>query len=483
MLKTFFLPNFPKALFGSAKNRAAEALSIHKKSFESKSLLEVGTLLGRFIPQDKIFAKTPQKAGSRERVYSTQVTFWAFFHQVLTRGMPCRDAVRKVQALRAAKGLKIPDESTSAYCRARSRLDNARLLEAHSHLAGLLDARAPSEELWQGKVVKMIDGTGLSMPDTTENQKEWPQNASQKPGCGFPQMKVVGSFSLAHGGLLAWTESDQFHHDSKAWRALWDTFEKGDVVLCDRGFNSYDAMALLSDRGVDSVMRIHQQRKVDFRRGTRLGKYDCIQILERPQRPSKSQVTPGEWKKLPDTLAVRIVRIHVKIPGFRTAKIDVITTLLDSEKYPANALRELYMRRWAIELYFRDIKISLGMDVLRCKTPDMVKKELSMHAIVYNMVRAIMQEASITNNVPLARLSFKGVVDTLREWSPVFCDSKPKMERQRLYSSMLSVVASDEVLERPARSEPRAKKRRGKSYQLMTLPRRKMRVSASRRKK
>lgn len=483
MLKTSFLPNFPKALFGSAKARAAEVMAIQKASFESKSLLELGTLLGKFFPQDKIFAKSRKGSGSRERTYTPQVTFWAFFHQVITRGMPCRDAVRKVQALCASKGLAIPDESTSAYCQARSRLDNDRLLEAHSHLAGLLDARTPSSELWCGRVVKMVDGTGLSMPDTPENQKEWPQNASQKPGCGFPQMKVVGCFSLAHGGLLAWTESDQFHHDSKAWRGLWDTFEKGDIALCDRGFNSYDAMARLNDMGVDSVMRLHQQRKADFRKGIRLGKDDSLQIWERPPRPAKSPFTREEWNELPKAFTVRLVRIHVKIPGFRTAKIIVVTSLLDPEEYPASALSKLYLRRWAIELYFRDIKTSLGMDVLRCKTPDMVKKELSMHAIAYNTVRVLMQEASVVNNTPLARISFKGTVDTLREWSSLFSDARPARERERLYSQMLGVIASDKLPDRPGRSEPRAVKRRPKSYQLMTSPRNKMRVSASRRNK
>ena len=483
MLKTNFPPNFPKALFGSAKARAADVMAIQKASFESKSLLELGTLLGKFFPQDKIFAKPGKGPGSRERTYTPQVTFWAFFHQVITRGMSCRDAVRKVQALCASKGLAVPDESTSAYCQARSRLDNDRLLEAHSHLAGLLDARTPSGELWCGRVVKMLDGTGLSMPDTPENQKEWPQNASQKPGCGFPQMKVVGCFSLAHGGLLAWTESDQFHHDSKAWRGLWDTFEKGDIALCDRGFNSYDAMAGLNDRGVDSVMRVHQQRKADFRKGTRLGKDDCLQVWERPPRPAMSPLTPEEWEKLPEAFVVRLVRIHVKIPGFRTAKIIVVTSLLDPDEYPASALRELYLRRWAIELYFRDIKTSLGMDVLRCKTPDMVGKELSMHAIAYNTLRALMQEASIAGNTPLARISFKGTVDTLREWAPLFSDTKSARNRERLYSEMLGVIASDKLPDRPGRSEPRAKKRRPKTYQLMTSPRNKMRVSASRRNK
>jgi len=483
MLTTTFLPNFPRTLFGSAKSKMADVLATKKLEFASKSLLELGSLLGRFLPQEKIFAKPEQGPGSKERIYTPQVTFWGFLHQVLTRGMPCRDAVRKVQALFAERGKEIPDSGTSAYCQARARLDNDRLLEAQAHLAGWLEAHTSSSHLWCGKDVKVFDGTGISMPDTVANQGRWPQNASQKPGCGFPAAKIVGCFSLASGGLLEWTLSDQFHHESKLWREMWDLLRPGDVALTDRGFCSFDAMAQLKGREVDTVMRLHQRRKPDFRKGKRLGNGDRIQVWKRPPRPKDHWMSAEEWAGLPEQLEVRLVRMFVQVPGFRTTEIILATTLLDAEKYPAEALCELYLKRWRVELYFRDIKVMLGMDVLRCLSPAMIEKEISMHAIAYNAIRAIMLEAALEHHVAPERLSFKGTTDTVREWASLFSDQKSKRERRKLYGQMLAVIAEDLVPDRPWRSEPRAKKRRPKTYQLMTAPRGEMLVSKSRRSK
>jgi len=264
---------------------------------------------------------------------------------------------------------------------------------------------------------------------------------------------------------------------------MWDLFDPGDVALTDRGFCSYDAMAQLAERQIDSVMRLHQARKVDFRRGRRLGADDRIQVWKRPQRPRNHFLSAEEWSQLPKKLEVRLVRMRVEVPGFRTTEIILATTLLDPVKYPAEALCELYLKRWRVELYFRDIKVTLGMDVLRCKSPAMVEKEISMHAIAYNAIRAIMQEAAATHNAPLDRMSFKGTVDTVREWASVFSQKKSKRERTRLYGRMLGIVAADEVPDRPMRSEPRVKKRRPKTYQLMTAPRGEMMISKSRRQK
>jgi hypothetical protein len=481
MLKTPFLPNFPRTLFGRAKARAADLLASQKAGLMGKSLLELGALLGRFLPQEKLFAKPAEGPGSRECIYTPQITFWAFLHQVLTRNMPCRDAVRKIQALHAERGKELPDSDSSAYCQARGRLDNDVLLEAHCHLANWLEGHAGEDQLWCGRDVKVFDGTGVSMPDTEANQARWPQNASQKPGCGFPSAQLVGCFSLAHCGLLAWSLSDQSHHESMVWRDMWDLLEPRDVVLTDRGFCSYESIARLKDREIDSVMRLHQRRKPDFRRGKRLGDGDRMQVWDRPQRPKDHPMSKEEWEQLPEKLEVRLVRMRVQAPGFRTTEIVLVTSLLDAEQYPAEALCELHLKRWRVELYFRDIKTTLGMDVLRCKSPAMVEKEISMHAIAYNAIRAIMQEAAATHHVALDRLSFKGSVDTVREWSGVFSHRKSARELRRLHGAMLGVIASDPVPERPGRSEPRAKKRRPKTYQLMTAPRGEMVVSKSRK--
>jgi hypothetical protein len=256
MLKQPFLPDFPKSLFGSPRKRESEVLAARLESLRSSGLSELSAVVGRFLRLGELFEKPATGCGSRDRIFSTQVTFWAFLHQVLTRDMACRDAVRKVQAMRAEHGLEIPSERSDAYCQARKRLPTDTLLGAHTQLVTWLETRTRKEDLWMGGDVKVVDGTGVSMPDTAANQARWPQNASQKPGCGFPQAKLVGCFSLANAGLIAWTLSDQNHHESKVWRDMWDIFEPGDVALTDRGFNSYEATAQLkTDREVDSQDR------------------------------------------------------------------------------------------------------------------------------------------------------------------------------------------------------------------------------------
>jgi hypothetical protein len=484
MLKTPFLPNFPPSLFGSAKKKESVALAERLERLRSSALSELSAVVGRFLRPGELFGKPASGSGSRERIFSIQVTFWAFLHQVLTRNMSCRDAVRKVQAMRAERGLELPSEKSDAYCQARKRLPIDTLLSAHAGLATWLETHTRKEDLWMGRDVKVIDGTGVSMPDTEENQARWPQNSSQKPGCGFPQAKLVGCFSLASAGLITWTLSDQNNHEAKVWRDMWDIFQPDDVALTDRGFNSYEAVTQLKiERQVDTVMRLHQARKIDFRKGRRLGDSDRIQTWKRPPYPPKHVMTTEQWAELPEEFEVRVIRMRVQVPGFRTTEITLVTTLLDAEKYPACAICELYLKRWRVELYFRDIKVTLGLDVLRCKSPAMVEKEIAMHAITYNAIRAIMQEAAATNHAPLERLSFKGTADTLREWAGIFSTGKSTRKRERLYDQMLGVIAGDLVPERPHRSEPRVKKRRPKTYQLMTAPRDQMKVSKSRRNK
>jgi hypothetical protein len=329
--------------------------------------------------------------------------------------------------------------------------------------------------------VKIVDGTGVSMPDTPENQKAFPQSSGQKPGCGFPHAKLVGCFCLASGALIEWVEGTLKNHEYALFTKLWDLFEKGDVLLTDRGFCAFEAIARLLGRGVDSVMRLHQARCTDFRKGRRLSKNERLVQWDKPKvRPSSTPLR--QWKKLPQTLTLRYLKIHVSTPGFRTQQIIVVTTLTDTETYSAEALGELYFRRWSVELFFRDIKITLGMDVLRCKTPEMVRKEIIMHAIAYNLIRALMQEAASTYHVELTRISFKGTADTLRQWAEVLnAAANNNREFARLKETLLGLLAEDLVPLRPQRSEPRARKRRPKNYRLLTKPRREMIVADSRK--
>lgn len=225
-------------------------------------------------------------------------------------------------------------------------------------------------------------------------------------------------------------------------------------------------IALLQRKQVDVVMRAHQARKLKGRRMT----------WAKPQRPETW--TKSLWQELPSELLVRIVRFRVTVPGFRTEDVVLVTTLLDETAYPDEAIAALYRRRWAVELCFRDIKTTLGLDVLRCRTPELVEKEIWLQAMAYNLVRALMLEAAWEHSVELDRLSFKGTVDTLRQWTPLFAPAMFAFRRAR--QELLRIIAADQVPDRPNRSEPRVRKRRPKSYQMLTRPRHQMVVSPSR---
>jgi hypothetical protein len=375
----------------------------------------------------------------------------------------------------------MPDSGTSAYCQARSRLPLERLTEIHQVLADKLSARITSPELWLGRVVKVVDGTGVSMPDTTANQKDWPQPSTQQSGCGFPVVKLAACFCLASGALLHWVEGTLLEHEGRLFQKLLPVFRKGDIVLADRGFSSYANLATLLARGVDAVMRVHHFRKIDWRVGQRLGHRDRSMVWKKGQLQGKLW-TAEQWVQLPEELTVRLVEIQVAMPGFRTQKLVLVTTLLDAQTYSAQALGQLYFRRWAVELFFRDIKTTLGLDVLRCQSPAMVRKEMVMHAIAYNLIRALMQDIAHCYQVSAQRLSFKGTVDALRHWRELFENAKGHSRTSRkLRRLFYQSIAQDQLLDRPERSEPRAVKRRPKNFRLLTKPRHQMIVERSRK--
>lgn len=361
--------------------------------------------------------------------------------------------------------------NTAAYCKARAKLPSKGLEKAGRQVARNIMESETNEDRWCGRRVKVVDGSGLSMPDTPENQKAWPQSARAKKGCGFPDMKIVALFSLASGVLVSLAKGALGASERTLFRRLWEYLEWGDVVLADRGFCSLADFYILEQRGVDSVMRKHQRRTVGviFLKG--LGKNDrLVEWLKTSVRPK--WLDEEQWKNIPEKIVVREIDVNIEIKGFRTKHITVATTLTDPLAFPAYAFAELYFRRWRAELYLRDIKITMGMDILKCKTPRMIERELWMHVIAYNLIRAVMQEAANAHSLPCECLSFKGTVSTIRQWAPVL--SQPHIgykKHMELYKMMLYYIACDTVPFRPNRDEPRARKRRPKSYQLLNKPR------------
>jgi len=429
-------------------------------------LTQLHTLFEDVLPPWLATFKAGQGANSRRRIYTPLVTFWAFLSQTLDADGSCRRAVTRVQTLCSALGLPLPDADTGAYCTARARLPMRLLLKVHSHISGRLGA-LPRD----GRRVLVMDGTSIRMPDSLENAAVYAQAPLQKPGCGFPLMPVLGLFDLNGGTWIAAVKSKPRAHDALlAWRML-KHLRQGDILLADRAFGSYAFIAACQARGVDVVMRLHQARGPQLDQGKRLGDNSWHITWKRPLQPSKAQ-HPAMHAALPATLDLRLVQVRSTSPGFRTQELQVITTLRDTRVHCAAQIAAWYRQRWQVELYFDDIKTSLHMHALRCKTPHMVARELLMHMIAYNLVRHLMISAAPMRPLKAqGTLSFKGTMDRLEQWQwPLWSAPSGKQARQRR-DALLQTIADDTVPPRPGRKEPRVCKDRQNKYTFMTKPR------------
>ena len=477
-----FLPGMNHVLCGRPPKTSLAQMEAKLRSYRESSLSELMHIFGAWIPFSRLQPKG-EKANSRQRDYSLAVTFWAFLWQVLTPRTPCLEVVRKVQSFCSELKLKIPGSSNVAYCKARRRLASKDIDAVRQCVLERVLAGVRQEQLWLGHQVKVVDGTGIKLADTSENQAEWPQPSGQRPGCGFPVMQIVGCFCMASGAIIDWVETALKCHECRIFRRMLHLFDQSDVVLGDRGFCSYANLALLVERGAHAVMRAHQMRQLDYRQGKGLGSYDRIVTWIRPRAPG-SGWSRDDWDALPKQLRLRIVRIKVEIQGFRVHQYDLVTTLTDADIYTKDELAELYFRRWAVELFFRQIKTTMGMEKLRCRTPEMARKELRMHLIAYNLIRGLMQEAATQESTRLERVSFKGAVDTVRHFSNALNATKGKpRKQQRIIKEMLTIIGRATVPERKYRSEPRALKERPKPYPRLSSRRSVYVVPKSRRAK
>ena len=450
-------------------------LAAGARALAGKGVEEYAGLFGPWLDAEALFG-----SGHRKRLFSPPRVFWLFLSQTLSPDGTCREALQKFLAWLSFSEGREASPNTCAYCRARERLSADKLRQAQAELPGKIESSAPSPWRWHGHPVKVVDGSGLSMPDTAGNQKMYPQSKRTKKGCGFPEMRIVALFSLATGVLLQYAKGSRKVAERTLFRKLWNALEAGDVLLADRGFCSLADYHLLLQRGVNLVMRLHQRRTKGVRVVKKLGRGDMlVEWTKSKVRPR--WLTPKRWAAIPGAVRVRHITFSVDIKGFRTTRITLATTLLDPGEFPASHFADLYRRRWAVELYFRDIKISLGMDILRCQTPEMIEKEIIMHVIAYNLIRATMLQAAAAQGRDIARISFKGTCQAIREWAPLLALA-PARDRQRLVEAMLKAIARAPVPFRPDRTEPRAKKRRPKNYQLLNKPRRQFKECPHRNK-
>lgn len=456
----------PTPFFPAWRPRLAP-LGRRAQHLRRQSLWQLDLLFGPLLPS-WLLAQADEGPNSRERIYSVRRTFFGFLYQVLNPHCPCRQVVRQIQSLFALVSSRKVSDASGAYCTARGRLP----LDILARLRCAVAAHATkAEPLWKGWRVRVLDGTAVSLPDTLKNQRAYPQSAEQKPGCGFPFMKIVGIFSLSTGVLLDYARGNKHQHELSLLHRLLDVFKPGDLVLADRGFSCYTLLALLWPKGVPALLRLHHARSADLRRGKRLGKNDRLIVWRKPHDWERRYIPLKLWKCLAPELSVRILRFALRRPGCRTRSVTLVTTLLDPERYPAQELALLYARRWQIELWFRDLKTSMGMEVLRCESPKMIHKELEMFFIAYNLIRCLMLQASRNYQVELTRLSFKGTVDTVRPFSVAIAQARSRHKQKELIDKLLQTIAADSVPQRPGRREPRAVKRRPKPGAWLTKPR------------
>jgi hypothetical protein len=461
-MHTPFFPQF-RARFAACRCRLQQVRPTRLSQLEH--------LFGRFVPPGPL-APADEGPNSRERVFSRRRTFWGFLYQVLHPGCPCRKVVRHTRAFFKLHGLGPVDPGTSAYCQARLRLPLDTLTRLRHAVAARAEQLLPhAHQTWFGLHPKVIDGTTVTAPDTPKNQRLYPQSRSQQPGCGFPLLKLVGVFSLASGVLLDYVKGNKHQHELALLRKLLELFQPRDLALGDRGFGCYVLIALLLGRQVQSLFRLHQRRAADLGSGQCLGKNDRLFTWRKPQ--VKPCYLPNTlWKRIPEELAVRVLRFKLTVPGFRPEAITLVTALTDPRAYPAHELARLYARRWRIELWFRHLKTTLGMEHLHCLTPRMLHKELEMYFIAYNLLRALMVEAAALYEMPVEQISFKGTVDATVEYSQALLQARSQKAQRELVADLLAVIAADGVPERPGRCEPRAVKRRPKPYPLLNKPRR-----------
>lgn len=428
-------------------------------------------LAGRLKPAH--LRPNPTQQNSRQRLFTPKLSFLAFLDQTRNPGSPCRQALRQIRAYyQQFPHPPTLDDNTSAYCQARGRWSVDELVAIRRDLAAGLSLPLNSPLPTHGREFKVLDGTCLTVPDTAANRQAYGYPPRTRPLCGFPVLRAVGCFSLANGSLLELSHGAYRTSENALFKQLWPTLCPGDLILGDRNFSSWAVLASLRQLQVDGLFRCHASRDADFRQGRPLGPNERLVTWAKPKARGRN-FTPEQWAALPATLTVRLLRFKIATAASRCQEVILVTTLLDRQLWPLQLLAQWYARRWKIELHLDDLKTTLGLDQLSCLSPTMVEKELQMHAIAYNLIRSLMAEAASTCAVPLDRLSFKGTLDTAREYSRIIVriPRSHRHVRQRIYADLLAAIAADPVPDRPNRYEPRSQKHRRKAFPNLVRPR------------
>jgi Transposase DDE domain len=416
-------------------------------------------------------AVSAEGVSSKDRIFTPLVVLWTFLSQVLSTDHSCRKAVTRLIAYLTVRGRRACEGDSGAYCKARQRLPLPVIQRLVRKAGETIQNRTLKSWKWKGREVLLIDGTTVSMPDTAGNQRRFPQQQMQKPGLGFPIARLLAVISLSTGvlrDLAIGPYKGKATGETALFRTLLNSLNKGEIAMGDRTFASFFGVAQLLARRVDGLFRMHQTRELDFRRGRRLGVQDHIVRWFKPLRPDWME--EELYDRIPDELLIREIRVKVRQPGFRVDEIVLATTLLDAALYPKEEIADMFLKRWNIELDLRSIKFEMQMDVLRCQTPDMVEKEIWMHALAYNLIRGVIAAAAEAHDTQPRHLSFKGALQALESFREEMGGATMETKAQ-LINVMLKTIASNIVGDRPNRAEPRAIKRRPKPHRLLKEPR------------
>jgi hypothetical protein len=407
-------------------------------------------------------------------VYTMGVTLWAMLSQALFTDVQrsCRAAVQRVCTHYSLLGVKVAVTNTGAYCRARAKVTEGAVRRLAEGVAERCERAVPDEWRWKGFRTRMIDGTTFSMPDTKENQAEYPQPSSQAEGLGFPIARAVALTSLDTGMVVSFAMgpySGKETGETALFRTLLDKLQRGDLLLSDRYFGGWFTLALLRKRGVEVVTLLHQFRDADFRKGKRLGTGDHVVTWPKPAKPN--WLDQETYDQLPGQLEMRECQVKVRQPGFRKKSLTIVSSLLDDRHCSVDDLAALYRRRWAAELELRDIKSTMKLDILRRKTPAAMRQELWTGLLAYNLVRQSMLQSAHADECRPDQLSFAASLQMLANNWAVAAATTDASAYGRLVELRIANGRAHRVANRPDRVEPRAVKRRRDPIALLSEPR------------
>jgi hypothetical protein len=438
------------------------------KTVRAYTLSQLEERFAPYLPPT-LFPKAAEKANSRDRIYTRPRTFWSLLWQGFNPRASGREVVRQIQALFQLHGGPSVSEEDGAYCRAKARLPLDEFPKALRATAQAADKLAPPVTRLQSRPVKVADGSTLTAPDTPKNRQAYPPVQAPEPN--FPMLRVMVLFSLASGAILSLASGDLRTAELPMLYQMFSRLVPNDILMGDRGFGNFVLLALLAHfkPGVDFIGR--SARHTDGRRRLqRLGRQDWLVVWKKGSNPSL-WLPKLLWLALPKELTVRIVRGRCHVKGFRVRQVTLVTTLLDADRYPAQEILQAYLRRWRLEMCLDDLKTTLQMEMLRSRTPQMLHKEIYAHLIAHNLLRCTMAQAASQHQVCLERISFKGTLDALRQFTQAMSQARTQKKRSELWAKLLETLARDLLPQRPERREPRAVKRVKNKYPRLSRPR------------